>query len=131
MVQGLTRGEDPWACRRSGRLATCPHGPVRVLARVPLSNPGAAVYLRGVRRMMSGGEAGLLLGSWARPAGWPYSRGLTCRVRAEQGLAVAAAEQEDEPFQVITQLGQAVGGVADELCQGLAQAGGGRGPAIG
>jgi hypothetical protein len=28
-------------------------------------------------------------------------------------LAVAAAEQEDEPLQVITQLGQAVGGVAD------------------
>jgi hypothetical protein len=47
-----------------------------------------------------------------------------CRAGAEQGLAVAAAEQEDEPLQVITQLGQAVGGVADELCQGVAQAGG-------
>jgi hypothetical protein len=47
-----------------------------------------------------------------------------CRVGVEQGLAVAAAEQEDEPLQVITQLGQAVGGVADELCQGVAQAGG-------
>jgi hypothetical protein len=46
------------------------------------------------------------------------------RVGAEQGLAVAAAEQEDEPLQVASQLGQAVGGVADELCQGVAQAGG-------
>ena len=46
------------------------------------------------------------------------------RVGAEQGLAVAAAEQEDEPLQVAAQLGQAVGGVADELCQGVAQAGG-------
>ena len=42
------------------------------------------------------------------------------RVGAEQGLAVAAAEQEDEPLQVAAQLGQAVGGVADELCQGVA-----------
>src|SRR5215467_294777 len=41
---------------------------------------------------------------------------------AERGLAVAAAEQEDEPLQVITQVGRAVGGVADELCQGGAQA---------
>jgi len=43
---------------------------------------------------------------------------------ARRGLAVAAAGQEDKPLQVITQLGQAVGGVADELCQGVAQAGG-------
>jgi len=47
-----------------------------------------------------------------------------CRVGAAQGLAVAAAGQEDEPVQVATQLGQAVGGVADELCQGIPQAGG-------
>src|SRR5206468_2644320 len=47
-----------------------------------------------------------------------------CRAGAEQGLAVAAAEQEDEPLQVAAQLGQAAGGVADELCQGVAQAGG-------
>jgi hypothetical protein len=47
-----------------------------------------------------------------------------CRVGAVQGLAVAAAEQEGEPLQVAAQLGQAVGGVADELCQGVAQAGG-------
>jgi hypothetical protein len=40
-----------------------------------------------------------------------------CRVRAEQGLAVIAAEQEGEPVQVLAQLGDAVGGVADELGQ--------------
>jgi hypothetical protein len=34
---------------------------------------------------------------------------------AEEGLAVVAAEQEDEALQVVAQLGQAVGGVADEL----------------
>jgi hypothetical protein len=49
---------------------------------------------------------------------------LLSRAKVKEGLAVAAAEQEDEPLQVITQLGQAVGGVADELCQGFAQAGG-------
>jgi len=32
-------------------------------------------------------------------------------------LAVAAAEQEDEPLQVTVQFVQAVGGVADELFQ--------------
>jgi hypothetical protein len=32
-------------------------------------------------------------------------------------LAVAAAEQEDEPLQVTAQFVQAVGGVANELCQ--------------
>ena len=49
------------------------------------------------------------------------------RVGAEQRLAVAAAKQEDKPLQVITQLDQAVGGVADGLCQGVAQAGGAAG----
>jgi hypothetical protein len=38
-----------------------------------------------------------------------------CRVGAEQGLAVVAAEQEGEPVQVLAQLRGAVGGVADEL----------------
>jgi hypothetical protein len=38
-------------------------------------------------------------------------------------LAVAAAEQEDEPLQVGTQLAQAVGGVTDELCQRRTEAG--------
>jgi hypothetical protein len=42
----------------------------------------------------------------------------------EELLAVAAAEQEGEPFQVAAQLGQSVGGVADELCQGGGQAAG-------
>ena len=37
---------------------------------------------------------------------------------AEQGLAVAAAEQEDEAFQVAAKFVQAVGGVADELRPG-------------
>ena len=46
------------------------------------------------------------------------------RAKVKEGLPVAAAEQEDEPLQVAAQLGQAVGGVADELCQGVAQAGG-------
>jgi hypothetical protein len=43
---------------------------------------------------------------------------------AEEVPAVAAAEQEDEPLQIGAQFAQAVGGVADELCQGGAQAGG-------
>src|SRR5215472_5423648 len=41
---------------------------------------------------------------------------------AEELLAVAAAEQEDEPLQVATQFAQAVGGVADELAQAGGQA---------
>ena len=39
-------------------------------------------------------------------------------------FAVAAAEQEDEPFQVAAQLGQAVGGVTDEFSEGVTKAGG-------
>jgi hypothetical protein len=42
---------------------------------------------------------------------------------AEQFLAVAAAEQEDEPFQVAAAFVQALGGVADELLQGGVKAG--------
>jgi len=59
------------------------------------------------------------------PVTSPFSRAWQLIAgKAEQGLAVAAAEQEDEPLPVAAQLGQAVGGVADELCQGVAQAGG-------
>ena len=47
---------------------------------------------------------------------------LTCRVVAEQGLAVVAAEQEGEPVQILAQLADVVGGVADELFQGGAEA---------
>jgi hypothetical protein len=39
------------------------------------------------------------------------------RVRAEQGLAVVAAEQEREPVQVLAQLRGAVGGMADVVAQ--------------
>ena len=46
------------------------------------------------------------------------------RLRAEEGLAVTAAEQEDKPFQVAAQLGDAVGGVANEVLEGGAEAGG-------
>src|SRR5215470_1376001 len=64
-----------------------------------------------------------------RPYGPAYSRlagGVagSWRWKAEQGLAVAAAEQEGEPFQVLTQLGDAVGGVADEFFQRCGEAGG-------
>jgi hypothetical protein len=48
--------------------------------------------------------------------------GRTVRSWAEELLAVAAAEQEDEALQVVGQLGQAVGGVADELGQGDSKA---------
>ena len=44
--------------------------------------------------------------------------------RAEEGFAVAAAVQEDEPLQVGAQFVQAVGGMAGELCQGGAEAAG-------
>jgi hypothetical protein len=37
--------------------------------------------------------------------------------RAEELLAVNAAEQEDESLQIIAQLVKSVGGVAGELCQ--------------
>ena len=40
----------------------------------------------------------------------------------EQGLAVAAAEQEDEPFQIGLQVQDSVGGVTGELFQGGGQA---------
>ena len=39
-------------------------------------------------------------------------------VMAEEGFAVAAAEEEDEPVQILSELGGAVAGVADEVCQG-------------
>jgi hypothetical protein len=38
------------------------------------------------------------------------------------GLAVVAAEQEGEPVQVLAQFADVVGGVADELLQGGAEA---------
>ena len=78
---------------------------------------------------MSGGEAAAFgaLG----PGGLVMVRVSLSRAKVKEGLAVAAAEQEDEPLQVAAQLGQAVGGVADELCQGAAPCGRGRGPAIG
>jgi hypothetical protein len=41
---------------------------------------------------------------------------------AEQVLAVAAAEQEDEALQILAQLREAVSGVADELFQRWAEA---------
>ena len=43
---------------------------------------------------------------------------------AEQGLAVASAEQEHEPLQVLAQLADVIGGVANEVLQGGAEAGG-------
>jgi hypothetical protein len=52
--------------------------------------------------------------------------GRSFRSWAEELLTVAAAEQEDEAFQVLAQLGQAVGGVANELFQGCGEAGGSR-----
>jgi hypothetical protein len=51
----------------------------------------------------------------AGPGAWSWT---------EELLAVAAAEQEGEPLQVAAQFAQAVGGVADELCQGGAEAAG-------
>ena len=57
--------------------------------------------------------------------------GRSSRSWAEELLAVAAAEQEDEPVQVAAQFARAVGGVAGELFQGGGQGGGGRGPATG
>jgi hypothetical protein len=46
------------------------------------------------------------------------------RRRAEQRLAAAAAEQEDEPFQVLEQPANGMGGVASELFQAGAETGG-------
>jgi len=43
---------------------------------------------------------------------------------AEERLAVAAAEEKDEPLQVLVQLGDVIGGVADEIGQGGGEAGG-------
>jgi hypothetical protein len=43
---------------------------------------------------------------------------------AEELLAVAAAEQEDEPLQIAAQLGDAVSRVADEFSQRGAEAAG-------
>ena len=39
------------------------------------------------------------------------------------GLAVAAAEQQDEPFQVLAQLADAIGGMTHEVVQGGAAGG--------
>jgi hypothetical protein len=45
---------------------------------------------------------------------------------AERGLAVAAAEQQDEQLQVLAQLADVIGRVAGELFQGGGEAGGSR-----
>ena len=39
--EGFDKGRGPVGSPPPGRLLTCPHCPVRVPARVPLSNPGA------------------------------------------------------------------------------------------
>ena len=98
--------------------------------RSTLEAGGAGPYPARRALEMSGGEAASFCALRARAAGWPQLRGLTCLVRAEQGLAVVAAEQEGEPVQVLAQLAGVVGGVADELPQGGAEAPPGRGPAI-
>lgn len=59
-----------------------------------------------------------------RVLGLPGSLAGSWRRKAEQRLAVAATEQEDEPFQVPAQLADVIGGVADELFQRGGQAGG-------
>jgi hypothetical protein len=43
---------------------------------------------------------------------------------AEEWLTVAAAEQEDESFQILAQLADAIGGMAGELFEGGAEAAG-------
>jgi hypothetical protein len=52
-------------------------------------------------------------------------------LRAEERFSVAAAEQEDKALQVGVQVLEAIGGVAGELFQRGAEAGGVAGPAIG
>jgi hypothetical protein len=59
---------------------------------------------------------GLRRGKRAAPARpGAVSAGPGTQSWTERLLAAAAAEQEDEPLQVATQLAEAVGGVADEL----------------
>lgn len=50
------------------------------------------------------------------------ARARRSRLGAEELLAVAAAKQEDEPLQVVMQVGQPVGGVAGETTQVSPQA---------
>src|SRR5215472_7597376 len=60
-----------------------------------------------------------------RPGSWLSASlrlPLVARSWGEEGFAVVAAEQEDEPLQVLAQLGGAVGGVADAVFQGWAEA---------
>jgi hypothetical protein len=73
---------------------------MRVLARVPLSNPGAGLQPRGGPERISGGEAAAFVFSGLGSGLVTVAGVLRCRAGVEQGLAVAAAEQEDEPFQV-------------------------------
>jgi hypothetical protein len=65
-----------------------------------LSNPGAVLYLSGVRGTVSGGEAASFWLSVPRSGLVPVTAS-TRRIGAEQGLAIIAAEQEDEPVQVL------------------------------
>ena len=51
------------------------------------------------------------------------SRAWGARSWAEEGPAITAADQEDEPFQVAAELAKAVAGVAGELFQGSAEPG--------
>jgi hypothetical protein len=58
-----------------------------------------------------------------RILGWPGSKAASWRREPQQGLTVAAAEQEDKTVQVLAELLSVVGGVADEIPQGGAEAG--------
>jgi hypothetical protein len=72
----------------------------------PIKTPGCSSHSRA-RTTFSSSHAAIRAG---------YRSG------GEERFAVAAAEQEDKTFQVVAQLGEAVGGVADELFQGGSQA---------
>jgi hypothetical protein len=74
------------------------------------------LYLRGVREDERR-RGRLLLRSWGPRSGLATVTASIRRIGAEQGLAVIAAEQEDEPVQVMPQLGDVVCGVAATLSQ--------------
>jgi hypothetical protein len=75
-----------------------------------LSNPWAAPQLARRVPEVSGGEAATFCALGPAQPGWSFVTASPCRTKVKEGLAVAAAEQEDEPFQVLAQLGDAVGG---------------------
>jgi hypothetical protein len=123
VVQGFDKGRGPVGLPLIGQACQLPVWPDQGPREGSLvkSRRGAVPARRAGRRAAAQPPPSVLVGP---RSGLATVTASIRRIGAEQGLAVIAAEQEDEPVQVLPQLGDVVCGVADELFQRGAEAGG-------